>query len=63
MSDEDLQKNKDYMNQTPTGEGEAGEAAAAGAAPEAGSAPEGGAGAEAAAGKETASELGAPGAL
>jgi hypothetical protein len=63
MSDEDLQKNKDYMNQTPTGEGEAGEAAAAGAAPEAGSAPEGGAGGEAAAGKETASELGAPGAL
>jgi hypothetical protein len=63
MSDEDLLKNKDYMNQTPTGEGEAGEAAAAGAAPEAGSAPEGGAGAEAAAGKETASEVGAPGAL
>jgi hypothetical protein len=63
MSDEDLQKNKDYMNQTPTGEGEAGEAAAPGAAPEAGSAPEGGAGAEAAAGKETASELGTPGAL
>jgi hemerythrin superfamily protein len=63
MSDEDLQKNKDYMNQTPTGEGEAGEAAAPGTAPEAGSAPEGGAGAEAAAGKETASELGTPGAL
>jgi hypothetical protein len=63
MSDEDLLKNKDYMNQTPTGEGEAGEAAATGAAPEAGSAPEGGAGAEAAAGKETASEVGAPGAL
>lgn len=63
MSDEDLQKNKDYMNQTPTGEGEAGDAAASGAAPEAGSAPEGGAAAEPAAGKETASELGAPGAL
>lgn len=63
MSDEDLQKNKDYMNQTPTGEGEAGEAAASGAAPEAGSAPDGGAAAEPAAGKETASELGAPGAL
>ena len=63
MSDEDLQKNRDYMNQTPTGEGEAGEAAAPGAAPEAGTAPEGGAGAEAAVGKETASELGAPGAL
>lgn len=63
MSDEDLQKNRDYMNQTPTGEGEAGEAASPGAAPEAGTAPEGGAGAEATAGKETASELGAPGAL
>lgn len=63
MSDEDLQKNKDYMTQSPTGEGEAGEAAVPGTAPEAGTAPEGGAGAEAAAGKETASELGAPGAL
>jgi hypothetical protein len=63
MSDEDLQKNKDYMNQTPTGEGEAGEAAAPGTAPEAGSAPEGGAAAEPAAGAETASELGTPGAL
>jgi len=63
MSDEDLQKNKDYMNQTPTGEGEEGAAAEAGAAPEGGTAPEGGAGAEPAAGKETASELGAPGAL
>ena len=63
MSDEDLQKNRDYMNQTPTGEGEAGEAASPGAAPEAGTAPEGGASAEATAGKETASELGAPGAL
>lgn len=63
MSDEDLQKNKDYMNQAPTGEGDASGAAASGAAPEAGSAPEGGAAAEPAAGKETASELGAPGAL
>lgn len=63
MSDEDLQKNKDYMNQTPTGEGEAGEAAAPGTAPEAGAAPEGAASAEPTAGKETASELGAPGAL
>jgi len=63
MSDEDLQKNKDYMNQTPTGEGEEGAAAEPGAAPEAGAAPEGGAAAEPAAGKETATELGAPGAL
>jgi hypothetical protein len=63
MSDEDLQKNKDYMNQTPTGEGEEGAAAEPGSAPEAGAAPEGGAAAEPAAGKETATELGAPGAL
>jgi len=63
ISDEDLQKNKDYMNQAPSAEGEAVEAAAGGAAVEPGTAPEGGAGAEAAAGKETATELGAPGAL
>lgn len=63
ISDEDLQKNKDYINQAPSAEGEAVEAAAGGAAVEPGTAPEGGAGAEAAAGKETATELGAPGAL
>lgn len=64
MSDEDLQKNKDYMNQAPSAEGEGAEAAAGGGAPaEPGAAPEGGAGEAPEGGKETASELGTPGAL